>query len=191
VTRDVTGAVQASDYPHLFGDAHWGALRCRFELCDSAPVATETSNVNIVPYVGNTWLMMRLASGEWDVPGGTLEPGEGVLDTLRRELMEEAGAKLIGFHPFGFWRCHSSAAAAYRPHLPHPDSYRLVGYGEVTVVGKPLNPEGAEQVVEVVCTSLDEVCQRFLSAGRDDLADLYRLAARVRSLAGSVWQVCR
>ena len=69
----------------------------------------------------------------------------------RRELLEEAGAQLLTFELFGAWHCRSSAPAPYRPHLPHPESYRVVGYGEVALVGAPTNPPDGEQVIEVAC----------------------------------------
>ena len=50
------------------------------------------SNVNRVPFKADRWLVLRFQTGEWEVPGGTLEPGESYLDTISRELIEEAGA---------------------------------------------------------------------------------------------------
>jgi 8-oxo-dGTP diphosphatase len=38
----------------------------------------------------------RLLPGGWDVVGGHVEPGEGLLDALRREVEEETGWRLVG-----------------------------------------------------------------------------------------------
>ena len=73
-----------------------------------------------------------------DIVGGTLEPGETYRDTIRRELPEEAGARLVTFELFGAWHCHSSAPQPCRPHLPHPEFYRVVGCGEIELVGQLL-----------------------------------------------------
>ncbi len=138
------------------------------------------SNVNLVPCKGDRWLILRLKTGEWEVPGGTLEPGESYSDTISRELMEEAGARLITFEPLGAWHCFSTAPKPYRPHLPHPEFYRLVGYGAVEITGSPENPEGGEQVANVEFVTIAEAVQRFRGINRFELAELYQLAARVR-----------
>lgn len=112
-----------------------------------------------------------------------LELGESYLDTICRELLEEAGARLLTFEPFGAWRYFSFAPEPYRPHLPHPEFYRVVGWGEAVIVGQPQNPQGGEQVIDVACVPVEEASQRFLAVGRPDLAELYRLAAAIRHQA--------
>jgi len=177
--KSMTELVSARDFPNLFGDTIWGALKCRFELRDSPPPANLIGSVNIVPFVGDQGLMIRLQNGEWEIPGGTLEPGESYLYGIRRELLEEAGARLVTFEPLGAWCGHSSASKPYRPHLPHPELYRFVGYGAVEIITEPQCPAGGERVEGVECVSVEEASQRFLAIGRAELAELYRLAAAV------------
>src|SRR5262249_48604726 len=145
-----------ADYPHLFRPEvwPWGPTHAIFESLDAPPPEHLISNVNFVAYKGDQWLVLRLDDGSWEIPGGTLEPGEHFHDALCRELLEEAGAALINSAPLGAWRCHSEAPQPYRPHLPHPDYYRFILSGEVSIIGKPLNPPDGEKVVSVEFVSL-------------------------------------
>ena len=167
----------SEDLPHLFRPVTDGPVQLTFEFRQTPPPFNLISNVNLIPFSGQRWVIIRLQSGEWEIPGGTLEPGEHYIEAIQRELSEEAGAHLITFETLGAWRCHSSASKPYRPHVPHPDFYRLVGYGQVELIGSPQNPAGGEQVALVEAVSLAEARQRFLSVNRPDLAELYQLVA--------------
>lgn len=133
----------------------------------------------MAPQAGDAWLIIKTQVGYWEIPGGTLEPGETYLEATRRELLEEAGARLITFQLFGAWHCYSRAAKPYRPHLPFPESYRLMGMGAVEVVRLPENPADREQVVRVEVVPIETAVERFTVIGRHDLAELYRLAADI------------
>ena len=175
-----------SNFPNLFADTSWGTVTCRFECPNEIPALDLISNVNLVPFKGDRWLVLRLQTGEWEVPGGTLEPGESYSDAINRELIEEAGARLITFEPLGAWHCFSTAPKPYRPHLPHPEFYRLVGYGAVEIIGNPENPEGGEQVASVEFIPTEEAVQRFRDINRFELAELYQLAERMREAKNDV-----
>lgn len=69
----------------------WGPVTNRF-VPDTSFDEKRVSNMTIVPAVGERYAMMRLTDGSWEMPGGTLEPGERWQDALRREAMEELGA---------------------------------------------------------------------------------------------------
>ena len=170
----------AQNFPHLFQEGTWGAVQHRFEVRPSPTPAELVGNVSLVPFVGDCVLVIRLQDGQWEIPGGTLEPGESYLDAIRRELMEEVGARLLTVEWFGAWHCHSLALEPYRPHLPHPEFYRVVGWGQVEIVCTPQNPPGGEQVVSVECVTVKEAIRCFTGIGRPDLADLYKLAAVAR-----------
>ena len=167
---------EASRFPDLFAPVTGKRGSATFRRVDSVPCEAGASNVNVIPYTASGWVVLVLADGRPEVPGGTREPGESVMATLRRELLEEAGARLRSFRPIGVWDCVSTAEAPYRPHLPHPRFQRLVGVGRVELVTTPTIGDG-EDVVEVLTVSLEEAQGRFRAIGRGDLADLYGLAA--------------
>ena len=166
-------------YPHLFYEVlwEWGPIRARFRQLHDAPPHHSIANVNMVPRIGHDWVLLQHVDGAWDIPGGTLEPGETYLDTIKRELLEEAGAELLSFQILGAWHCFSMAEKPYRPHMPFPEFYRLVGYGQVQLETAPTNPPDAEQIVAVEYTSLEQAILSFQGCQRYDLAELYQFAS--------------
>lgn len=178
-SSDVSGISLETDYPGLAMQRTWGSVMIDFHL-GMMPEDERISNVNIVPFSGDGVVVLRLTNGHYEMPGGTREPDEAWLDTLRRELIEEAGAELKSFTRIGAWSWTTSSPLPYRPHLPHPTTYRVVGFGEIALVGEPTNPADGEQVAAVEILSLPDAVARFSQGGRSDLAALYRLASRLR-----------
>lgn len=170
---------QANQYLDLMQPLFWSwePIQAQFEIFDEAPPEEQVANVNIVPRAGGGWVILQVADGELEIPGGTREPGETWLQTARRELMEEAGCQLDSHQIVGGWRCRSLAKYAYRPHLPHPEFYRLVLTGWVTQVAPPINPPDGEPVVQVKILPLSEVTWQFRMQEKHYLADLYQFAA--------------
>lgn len=171
--------VSLADYPILSKIIVWGPVQASFELAEHTDEQL-VSNVSIVPCAGDDYVIFQIDNGMWELPGGTLEPNEHYLDGLRREMMEELGGVLESYTLFGQFHCQSNAATSYKPHIPHPNFVRLMGYGQVSLVGQPLNPPDGEQVVAVEVVGIDEAVRRFESVGRSDLAELYRLADHIR-----------
>ncbi|MCA0753938.1 NUDIX hydrolase [Paenibacillus sp. N4] len=170
---------ELSTFPVLSKGIVMGFVENCFSLDFNVDEAS-ISNISIIPTVGDRYVVMKIDNGKWELAGGTLEPGEHHLRALEREVMEELGAELVTYEPFGCFKCHSFAKEPYRPHIPHPDFVRLIGYGEVRLVGKPLNPPDGEQVIAVELVDIDEAVNRFNSIGRQDIAELYRLADQIR-----------
>ena len=165
-------------YAHLFQETSWdsGITQVKFVLSEELPPIHQISNINIIPRVQDKWVTICLEDGTWEIPGGTLEPNEDHLTAAHRELSEEVGAKLNSFRLIGFWHCMSTAEKPYRPHLPFPEYYRIVGIGDIEIINAPENPFGAEQVHRVEVGSIESATARFLSSDRHELAELYKLA---------------
>lgn len=173
---------------HLDVKRGFGPVTFDFEVRVTPPPDELVSNIHLVPFVGEQCVLIDVDWGEagfsrYAMPGGTLEPGETWREAAERELMEEAGARVLSIFPFAALRGHSTAPEPWRPHLPHPDFIFILGWAEVELVCEPLNPDDGEHVVDVICTDVDDACRRFATCDEFSNADLYRLAAYLRSNA--------
>jgi 8-oxo-dGTP diphosphatase len=156
-----------------------GALRMVFEMGTDFP-GDLTGTVKMVAYTGDKYLAVRSPSGWWE-PGGKPEPGEDYLETIRREMLEETGCRVIDFTLFGAFRCYSLRDAPPEPGLLWPEFYFLWGYGEVIQVAQP-QPTPTEEILEIGFAPLEETCRRLQATPGAGplLVDIYRLADRLR-----------
>jgi 8-oxo-dGTP diphosphatase len=177
--------VDQGAYPGVFGVmAVPGApVDARFRLVDGGVDGDLVASAYVVPFLDSaTCVVLGFGNGDWSLPGGTVEPGEGWAAALERELIEEANARLCGaYTPFGVLACHSRASGPYRPHLPHPDYFCLYGYAQVELLTTPRPPAtGGEQVTAVTALPAAD-CVAFLDRAATPWdRDLYRLAIDLR-----------
>lgn len=171
----------ARSYPALFGPLDWGIVHVAgFTQTATVPDRSLIQSVNVVPFVADRCVVIQAVDGSLMLPGGTRVPGESLLDTARRELMEEAGGEIDAARPFGYWFCHSRRTEPWRAYLPHPDYLRLVVVAEARLVRLPTNPEVGERIARVDLVAVPEAVNRFAESNQPELADLYALAAQLR-----------
>jgi 8-oxo-dGTP diphosphatase len=173
-------------YPALFQEMYWGwgPITAQFRMTTEPPPTESLIKVRVVPFVGDELLILRKAEGNWDHPGGTLEPGENYLQALAREALEEAGARITNFKIFGVLDCVSHNDQPYRSHYPHPQFTQVLGFGDAEIVSDPVPAKNGdyEVIEEVDIVDLETAVQRL--RGRSDglwQAEMYQLAAELRS----------
>jgi len=172
------------EFPTLSAPLRWGNISLTgFQLLNDLPPIEEVQSVNVVPFIGNDCVVISLAGGSVNLPGGTMERGESFLETARREIREEVGAEIRSLALIGQWACHSDDPKPWRSHLPHPDFIRVVLCGEIEIVRPPENPEDGEQIARVEVLPLEEAISRLDAAQRHELAALYRVAHAIWTAA--------
>jgi 8-oxo-dGTP diphosphatase len=169
----------AARFPRLYRREKWKWTAAHVTFSAAPPDETLVTNIHVVGFVDDAVVVCRAAKGSWFLPGGTREPGESIDECVARELVEEAGARLvsplrwIGAHYVLGYRARST-----RPRNPHPLRAILWCAAELSIDGSPTNPADGEQVVEVRVAPLAEA-QRLLATGSAWYADLLTLAAEL------------
>jgi 8-oxo-dGTP diphosphatase len=140
----------AARHPLLFAPQTWrfGGIEALFSV--EPPPDELVTNVHVIGFVGDRLVVCRDERPVWFLPGGTRDAGESVRRCADRELMEEAGARLVGpLRGLGAHHLLSGLPGPRPPHHPHPETAWLWCAAEVELVGPPTVPEGGERVVEV------------------------------------------
>ena len=84
------------------------------------------TSVRSLVFHNGSILLMRNRDGARILPGGRLEPGETLLDALRREIREEAGVRIVDVHSLGFVHLRHQTPKPPQYAYPYPDFFWLV-----------------------------------------------------------------
>jgi 8-oxo-dGTP pyrophosphatase MutT (NUDIX family) len=105
-----------------------GALRLRLTsyLSNALPPLTYVNSVRCLIFQGDRVLVLTNQHSRHIVPGGRREPGEALLATLRREVLEETGWSVTAPVLLGFTYFHVSP--------PRPPDYAYPHAGFINVV---------------------------------------------------------
>jgi 8-oxo-dGTP diphosphatase len=163
----------------------WRAVTSHFK--DEVPPRDYTSNVHVVPFVGDRVVVLHAKESGWGPSGGTLLEGEAFETCVTRELGEEIGGTAARFELFGQWDSETTAESAYRPWLPHPRFAIALGWADVTISGSSDDDGGVEMesILEVSILPIAAAVDRLEQNGEHHLAALYRIAYEVRRAAKS------
>lgn len=82
----------------------------------------------IVARYQNSWVFVRhMDRNTWEIPGGTREPSEQILETANRELYEETGALSAALFPVCIYAVRRATSGA---------SYGLLCYADIHQLGE-------------------------------------------------------
>ncbi len=139
-------------FPRLFAESYVDYAAGRTVYLAQVPPEHLVSRLHLLAVTDDSCIVVCRSEQGWRfLPGGTREPDESLCELARRELLEEAGAALLGeLVHFSAHQVDSDRGAPYRPHLPHPRAYWAYAAARVQITGAPSNPPDGERVVEVL-----------------------------------------
>lgn len=164
-------------FPDLFAEQYADYAGCNLTFTTASVPDEFVSRLHLVAVTPEAQVVVCRSEPGWRfLPGGTREPGESLLALARRELMEEAGARLTSqLRYFGAHIADSVLPHPYRPHQPHPRAYWAYAAVRAQVIAAPTNPADGEQVVEVRRLAPD-LAAGYIAEHDQVSADVLRLA---------------
>lgn len=106
----------------------WGELHLEMKsaLCADLPPVAFITSVRSVVFHNDQVLVVRDPTSHHLLPGGRVESGEGLADTLRRELLEESGWSIDHISLLGFKHFHHLTPRPEQYLYPYPDFLQVI-----------------------------------------------------------------
>ena len=150
-------------------------FRLTVSLTDEWPPEANVSAVHCLAFAGDQLVLARHVSRGWTIPGGHVEPGESVIEALRREALEEAGVvvgepTLLAVERIERLSGPPSPAPSGRPY-PEP-AFQV--FFVARVLGELVAPSTLEECTESRLFPPDEA--RAAPGWCQDLPELYEAA---------------
>lgn len=112
----------------------WGGeipLSISFYLGDKNPPTDYVSSVRAIVFHDDSVIVMKEKNGHlYITPGGRVEPGEQLEETLRREILEETGWTISSTKPLGFMHFHHLGDKPIGYRYPYPDFIWTIAVAE-------------------------------------------------------------
>jgi 8-oxo-dGTP diphosphatase len=162
-------------YPALFKLGTRGTID-EFKATTIVPDESLIGNTYMIAESNGKLLYIIQEDGNFQIPGGKKDPGENHIETIKREMIEEAGAEIESFSQIGLWHLILKSEKPFHPHLPHPELFMVVGFGKVKITQRPSNPDGSKATRDVCLDTIENVTEIFRKQNRNDLADLFQFA---------------
>lgn len=109
---------------------------------DDLPLGKCTQSYGVC-YFQDMVVICKNFAGGFTLPGGTIEPGEGAIEALIREVKEESNMRVLSQSPLGYQKVWKDSEDAF---------FQLRFYSEVEPYGSFIE-DPAGQIVEVMLVS--------------------------------------
>jgi ADP-ribose pyrophosphatase YjhB (NUDIX family) len=169
------------------GETRWGDaihLRVQVFACAEPPPTDLVTSVRGVVFKGGKVVVVDDKVESHVMPGGRMEAGESIAQTLERELLEECGWTMPSPQLFGVIHFHHLAPRPEGYSYPYPDFLHLLFVGEAGVYRRSDIKRSDEIETGSRLTSIS----RAMKALKTEQQAILAAAMEARAVAPSAWE---